>query len=125
MPLYEKYDEIPWKWNVPWSIETPPGYSLLFTHPLNRMELPFVTMSGVVDTDEYKCPVNLPFMIREGFMGIVPKGTPIAQVIPIKREKWSSETKQMTDHSATLYDDLRSVLNGSYRLRWWKKKSYE
>jgi hypothetical protein len=52
MPLYEKYEEIPWKWNVPWSIQTPAGYSLLFTHPLNRMELPFTTMSGVVDTDD-------------------------------------------------------------------------
>ena len=90
--VYEKYDEIPWKWTVPWSIETPKGFSLLFTHPLNRMELPFVTMSGIVDTDEYECPVNLPFLIREGFMGVIPKGTPIAQVIPIKREKWSSNS---------------------------------
>jgi hypothetical protein len=125
MPLYEKYDEIPWKWNVPWSIETPKGYSLLFTHPLNRMELPFVTMSGIVDTDEYECPVNLPFLIREGFMGIIPKGTPIAQVIPIKREKWTSESIKFTKHISTLYDDLRSVINGSYRLRWWHKKSYD
>jgi hypothetical protein len=125
MPLYEKYEEIPWKWNIPWSIQTPSGYSLLFTHPLNRMELPFITMSGVVDTDDYECPVNLPFLIREGFMGIIPKGTPIAQVIPIKREKWTSKKIGFTKHMATLYDDLRSVINSSYRLRWWHKKSYD
>ncbi len=32
-----------------WYYETPPGYSLLFTHPLNRPELPFYIPSGIVD----------------------------------------------------------------------------
>jgi hypothetical protein len=89
------------------------------------MELPFTTMSGVVDTDDYELPVNLPFLIKEGFMGIVPKGTPVAQVIPIKREAWTSESMKFTKHMSVLYDNLRSVINSSYRLRWWHKKSYD
>jgi hypothetical protein len=33
------------KFNNFWTIETPPGYSLLFTHPLNRSDLPFTTLA--------------------------------------------------------------------------------
>ena len=37
-----------------WTIETPPGYALLVTHPFNREELPFRTLTGLVDADRYK-----------------------------------------------------------------------
>ena len=33
-----------------WTIETPPGCALLVTHPFNREELPFHTLTGLVDT---------------------------------------------------------------------------
>jgi len=29
----------------------PAGYSLLITHPFNRHDLPFVTLTGLVDAD--------------------------------------------------------------------------
>ena len=37
------------KFNNFWTIEAPPGYSLLFTHPVNRTDLPFTTFTGLVD----------------------------------------------------------------------------
>ena len=37
-----------------WTIEGPPGYALLFTHPVNRFDLPFTTLTGLVDCDRYK-----------------------------------------------------------------------
>jgi len=37
------------KFNNFWTIELPPGYSLLVTHPINRDDLPFSTLSGLVD----------------------------------------------------------------------------
>jgi hypothetical protein len=125
MPLPEGYDRDALKWSVPWSIKTPPGYSLLFTHPLNRFDLPFYTMSGIVDTDTYEIPVNLPFVIKEGFMGKIEKGTPLAQVIPIKRENWKSSVEEYNSKNNFLLDKLRTVIDGSYRLQWWHKKNYE
>src|SRR5262245_7275779 len=41
------------KFNNFWTIELPPGYSLLVTHPVNRDDLPFTTLTGLVDVDLY------------------------------------------------------------------------
>src|SRR5262245_20707496 len=41
------------KFNNFWTIELPPGYSLLVTHPINRDDLPFTTLTGLVDVDLY------------------------------------------------------------------------
>ena len=76
------------KWMNPWSIKTPKGYSTLFVQPMHR-ESVFTILPGIVDTDEYFAPVNFPMVINDpNFEGLIPKGTPIAQVIPFKRESW-------------------------------------
>ena len=74
-----------------WTIETPPGYSLLVTHPVNRYDLPFTTLTGLVDTDLYKADfIHFPAQWRDaGFQGVLPRGTPVAQCLPIKRELWT------------------------------------
>ena len=49
------------KFNNFWTIEAPPGYSLLFTHPVNRTDLPFTTLTGLVDCDTFHdTPPNFP-----------------------------------------------------------------
>lgn len=74
-----------------WTIETPPGYSLLFTHPVNRVDLPFTTLSGLVDCDTFaQSPIHFPARWHDAnFNGVLPKGTPIVQCLPVKRESWS------------------------------------
>ena len=39
-------------WWADWAVELPEGYSALYTHPLNRFELPFLTTSGIVETKD-------------------------------------------------------------------------
>jgi hypothetical protein len=75
------------KWINPWSIKTPPGYSTLFIPPAHRESI-FTIMPGIVDTDKYTPPVNFPFVLNSAdtFQGLIPAGTPIAQVIPFKRD---------------------------------------
>jgi hypothetical protein len=76
------------KWINPWAIKTPPGYSCLFVQPFHR-ESEFTILPGIVDTDTYTTTVNFPMVINNPkFEGIIPKGTPIAQVIPFKRDTW-------------------------------------
>ena len=83
------------KWMNAFFIKTPPGYSCLFTHPLNRNELPFRTFSGVVDTDSYNLPVHFPFqLVSKEKNFIIEKGTPICQIIPFKREDWKSSIEK-------------------------------
>lgn len=83
-----------YKWNSWWRLELPEGYSGLFMHPLHRTDLPFYTLPGLVDTDVHPLEVNTPFMMRKGFSGTIPAGTPVFQMIPFKRENWKSEEQE-------------------------------
>ena len=81
MQLGLKAQDFPLKFNNFWSIEAPRTVSLLFTHPLNREELPFRTLSGVVGYEQLKTGAfHFPAIWKqEQFEGIIPALTPIAQ----------------------------------------------
>lgn len=115
------------KWMSAFFIKTPPGYSCLFTHPLNRNELPFRTFSGVVDTDSYNLPVHFPFQLvstEKNF--IIEKGTPICQIIPFKREDWkSSIEKPNRKEQEYMGFELVSKISRSYKNQYWKKKKFQ
>ena len=51
-------------WELPISFRTPPGYSILVTHPLNRFDLPFTTTSGLMDSDRWVTGGNIPFFFK-------------------------------------------------------------
>jgi hypothetical protein len=81
------------KFNCFWTIEAPAGYSLLFTHPVNRADLPFTTLTGLVDSDAFhNTPPNFPVRWDDAsFNGVLPKGTPVVQCLPVKRDTWSAD----------------------------------
>jgi hypothetical protein len=108
------------KFNNFWTIETPPGYSLLITHPLNRGDLPFTTITGLVDTDTYVDNlINIPARWHDtAFSGVLPKGTPVAQCVPVKREKWAARFEALSGEAAArLNETAGSIANelGVYR----------
>jgi|688.fasta_scaffold409024_2 hypothetical protein len=119
----EEYEKHILKWNGFWGIQTPPGYSLLFMHPLGRPELPFYSFHGIVDSDKHYVPINIPFVLRKGFVGVIPKGTPYAQVIPIKRESWHSKKKNFLDNGFDPNNVLGKV--HLYAEKWYKKNIWE
>ncbi len=121
----EGFSAQPHKWVNFAGIELPRGYSGLFVHPLNRDELPFRTIAGLVDCDKYNRPVNLPFFIKDNFEGIIPAGTPIAQIIPVKREFWK-KIQLPHDASFTEKSDSKflSVLRHAYKKMAWVRKVY-
>lgn len=85
------------KWKNAWSIKTPKGYSSMFIQPMHRDSV-FTILPGIVDTDEYFAPVHFPFVLNDPtFEGIIPAGTPVAQVIPFKRETWKMEFGNQKD----------------------------
>jgi len=91
-----------------WSIHTEPGYATLFTHPLNRLDLPFRTLSGVVDTDSFDAlPVHFPMVwVDRDFEGTLPAGTPIAQCVPIERGRVEMQIEAM---SSDEYADAKAL----------------
>lgn len=70
-----------------WTLSAPEGWSILFTHPLNRENLPFRTLSGVVEADRFGDGfVHFPAVwLDPDWEGVLPAGTPVAQAIPIPR----------------------------------------
>lgn len=74
------------KWINPWIVKTPPGWSSLFIHPMHYDDLPFKCFPAIVDTDKYPTPVHFPFFLKKDACDLIPKGTPIIQVIPFKRQ---------------------------------------
>jgi hypothetical protein len=123
--ISEEYDSQPHKWINNWFIKTPPGYSTLFVHPMNRQDLPFYSFSGIVDTDKHPLIVNFPFVWKKNFKGIVPAGTPMVQAIPFKRDDWTSEVIDTGD--SYRYDKTYEVMVPPfawYKRLWWSRKRY-
>jgi hypothetical protein len=115
------------KWHNPWSITTPKGYSTLFVQPFHRESL-FTVFSGIVDTDTYTVPVNFPFTINDpAFEGLIPKGTPIVQVIPFKRDSWTMKLGNKKDLEAQdkVLKKLQSKFFDRYKSMFWQKKEYK
>lgn len=111
-------------WSSKWGWKTPRGYSSLVTHPLNRHDLPFTTQSGIIDSDKFFANGNLPFFIKEGFVGTIPAGTPYCQIIPIKRSGW----KSILDFglNSTIIEQGRQIRKPgkSYKQIHWQRKKY-
>lgn len=118
--LPDTYDPQPHKWLNSWHVKTPPGYSTLFIHPMNRLDLPFYSFSGIVDTDKHPLVINFPFVLKKDFSGLIPAGTPMIQAIPFKRDEWQSDIKDTgKPHS---YSNSFEVFGPPFS--WYKRKSW-
>lgn len=113
-------------WNMRYNIKTPKGYSLLITHPMNRFDLPFLTLSGIVDSDDVMGVGWTPFFLKKDFEGVIEKGTPIMQIIPFKRDSW-----EVQKNAEVFYEARKHGLRANnsffdyYKKNQWKKKYYE
>jgi hypothetical protein len=128
-PQVEKHPNyaIP-KYNSPWVIITPPGYSCMFLPPLNRdaSEQIIQCLPAIIDTDTYKNPINIPFIIDPEWEGIIPAGYPVAQVIPFKRENFEMVEAKPDDYREIPRTEriLKMSFYNRYKDRFWHKKEY-
>jgi hypothetical protein len=127
LPEIDGYLHYQFLWNSIWSPIFPSGFSGLVTHPLNRIDLPFYTFSGIIDYDEFRhVPFgNLPFYIKKGFTGVIPKGTPMYQLIPLAREDWEAS---LGKHDADFWSEKvaeRAQIPNWYKKKIWKKKEFQ
>lgn len=123
-PLSNRY-QYP-KWINPWAIKTPPGYSTYFKPPAHNPNDWFQILEGFVDTDIYNAMINFPFvLLNPEKEGLIPAGTPIAQVIPVKRDVWQSKiTNETNEHKQTM-DTINSQFFNRYKSMFWQRKEYK
>jgi len=123
--LNKKDEAIP-KIVNPWSIKTENGYSCFIVNPLHRKS-PLRIFEGIVDTDTFTTNINFPFILEDGFEGEIEEGTPVAQVIPFKRESYSmkiGEEKEKNEAFLITRDfGLYEGIN-KYKKEFWEKKEY-
>jgi hypothetical protein len=111
-------------WSGRWGIKVPRGYSVLVTHPLNRQDLPFTTSSAIMDSDKFYGNGNMPFFIKEDFIGVIEKNTPFAQIIPIKRERWKMINNDSLKYNIAVQGHFVREKEGTYKRKFWTRKEY-
>jgi hypothetical protein len=126
VPAPNGYCSQEFTWKQPWIPQLPDGYSMLYTQPFNRTDLPFLNLTAIIDNDRFYMEnnTNHPFFIKEGFEGIIPKGTPYMQMIPIKRDSWQSEFKEHDPLLSLSVAKIRQYFMGGYKKLFWQKKEY-
>jgi hypothetical protein len=125
-PEANKKNNFP-RWQIPWSVSTPNGYSCLFIPPMHRDNV-FEILPGVVDTDQYPMQLTFPFIMKDKkFKGVIPQGTPIAQIIPFKRDSWKMEfgNEKMLNTFNKKEQSLSSLFLDRYKRLFWKEKQYD
>jgi hypothetical protein len=125
---YPTKDKILLKINNYWGIKTPSGYSCLFIPPAHRENIINI-LPAIVDTDLYHAGVAFVFTFTDpNFVGYIPAGTPIAQVIPFKREDWTSSFSYSQEDILIARQQesrLRSFFYEGYKRLFWNKKTFK
>lgn len=116
------------KFNSFWTIELEPGWSLFATNPVNREDLPFRLVTGLVDADRFS-DVGIPFpaiWTNPAFTGTLPRGTPVAQCFAVPRVVPDLVFETLSPEAATRYDATAGALlrtPGVYRRRFRARRS--
>ena len=116
------------KFNSFWTIELPEGWSLFATHPVNRDDLPFRLLTGLVDADLFNdVGINFPATwTKPDFCGLLQKGTPVAQCFPVPRAAPTLVFEGMNESQAKNYASVTSAVlasPGIYRKRFRAKRT--
>jgi hypothetical protein len=115
------------KFNSFWTIELEPGWSLMAVHPINRDDLPFRLVTGLVDADRFNdVGINFPAVwVDAEFDGVLPRGTPIAQCYPVPRDAPVLVCEAMSDERRGRYEALAASIMagpGVYRKTYRSKR---
>jgi hypothetical protein len=126
-PLWSP-DQVIVKFNSFWTIELPEGWSLFAMHPANRTDLPFRLLAGLVDADRFHdVGVLFPAVwLDADFSGLLPKGMPIAQCIPVQRTTLTLDYAPLSAEAARRYDETAHRLlteTGVYRRDFRARRS--
>ena len=119
-----KHTFVPKLLNV-WAVKTLQGYSSLILPPMHRDNIINI-FPGIIDSDSFNDATNFPFTVNtKEERVLIPAGTPVAQIIPFKRENWEMSVNHNPKDSIKSSNSVRSVFFEAYKNMFWKKKSYK
>ena len=121
------YHNLVVKYNFAMTVHTPKGYSLLVVPPMLHYNLPFQAIPAIIDTDDYSVNFALPVFVSKNHKGIIPKDTPLAQLIPVKRTNFSSFYNYHNLDKYVIEQEINhnKLIKNNYAQNYNKKKNYE
>jgi len=125
-PLHHT-DRVLVKFNSFWTILLEPGWSLFATHPVNREDLPFRLITGLVDADRFHdVGILFPAVWTDpNFSGTLPRGMPVAQCFAVPRVALEMVFDTFSDKEAERYEATANALlreAGVYRRRFRERR---
>lgn len=126
IPSPEGFGRTVFKYGNGWIPKTPKGYSVLITHPVAHQDSPLRTIPAIIDSDKSNFEASFPLWLKNDYEGIIKKGTPIAQIVPFKRDNWESSFDSYDErgYEKELDKGFNSTLIGHYLNNAWSKKTY-
>jgi hypothetical protein len=112
---FHRAGQVAVKFNSFWTIALEPGWSLFATHPVNRLDLPFRLLSGLVDADLFSdVGILFPALWTDpAFEGVLPRGTPVAQCFAVPRTTPELVIEAMDEAGVRRFEALgRALLAG-------------
>jgi hypothetical protein len=121
------YQNTQFKFLNQWIPKLPKGYSALIISCPGYPNNPFRAMQAIIDYDKTTHPLFPPMFLKEGFEGIVEKGTPMFQIIPFKRNNWESKFSflESGQYARNFDRDVKATIVNNYVKGFWEKKSYK
>jgi len=124
-PIPPFYHPIAFAFRMNFGISTPPGTSVLVTHPFNRPDLPFYVPSAIVDSDKKFPPADIRFVLKRDFEGVIPEGTPLYQLLPFTREAWEMEMDDSIANDLLWeHEERRTYIHSWYTKQLQENKEY-
>lgn len=107
----------------PWMIKTQHGYSCLLISPFYET-CNITILPAVVDTDNHTVNTNFPCVMTSDEV-FVKKGDPLVQVIPFKRDRWTS-TVEAIDAKIKVSNVISFLteIKSEYTTKFWERKYY-
>jgi hypothetical protein len=115
------------KVTLPYRIKTSKNTSVFLVQPSYHPDLKTEIMPGIIDSDKFYSPLNVLFTIKnfpnDGELQIS-AGTPLAQLIPFKREKWKIRYGKVDKELLHTIDSNIGNINRYYQKFLWSRKTY-
>src|SRR5687768_17200413 len=114
------------KFENPWIIVTPADTVCLITAPINRFEIPFTALSGIVETGSYYREIHLPMAceMKPGQTYKLRRGAPMIQVLPMRREQWASQIGPIEEARRGEQQAMIEANPHMYKDAFWRKAPF-
>lgn len=94
MPRGDDQFALALKFQSPWYIRTPPGYSIRMLPLTYHFEQQWSVMPGVIHSDVFhETHVIIQIHLRQGQL-VLPQGMPFAHIVPFRRERYELTVRQ-------------------------------